>query len=380
MTNDSPAILATVACNLDTHMLQATLPLLEAGAVEAIEWSFDALYKFPKIPDWFTQLITAFSEQDRLIGHGVFFSLFSGKWSAEQAAWLQQLGYLSRQFRFDHITEHFGFMTGRDFHTGAPLGIPYTSATLALGQDRLQRISQACGCPVGLENLAFAYSPEEVQVHGAFLQQLIEPINGFIILDLHNLYCQLHNFSAAYEDLIPCYPLDRVREIHISGGSWEASGAQPDKQIRRDTHDDAVPEAVFQLLEQTIPLCPNLKYVVMEQLGTGLRTEESREQFREDFMRMKQIIQHAPTLPSIEQQDFKPPTLSLSSSPVEDQKLHKQQQQLSAILETASDTTDAQKRLQTSSLADTDWKVEQWRTDMLETAMRIAQKWQGGFR
>ncbi|HPI08469.1 MAG TPA: DUF692 family protein, partial [Saprospiraceae bacterium] len=272
-------VYAAIACNLDADILLAALPLLEDEKVQAVEWSFDTLYKVRDIPPWFDALLHEFGNAGRLVGHGVFFSLFSGKWLPEQQEWLDHLKRLSGVFRFDHITEHFGFMTGSDFHAGAPISLPFTQATLAIGHDRLRRIQAACECPVGLENLAFSYSLDEVKKHGDFLNQLIEPVNGFIILDLHNLYCQAHNFALDAEVLLQLYPLDRVREIHISGGSWEDSPLLPGRQVRRDTHDDSVPDEVFQLLEYAIGICPNLKFVVLEQLGTGLKTDASRRQF-----------------------------------------------------------------------------------------------------
>lgn len=146
-------------------------------------------------------------------------------------------------------------MTGKDFHHGAPLGVPYTDSTLRIGIDRLKRIQEACSCPAGLENLAFSYSPDEVKKHGEFLEKLVSPVNGFIILDLHNLYCQLCNFGFDYHDMIGLYPLERVREIHISGGSWQDSHTEAGRVIRRDTHDNSVPEEVFGLLKATIPRC-----------------------------------------------------------------------------------------------------------------------------
>ncbi len=153
-----PKLQAAISCNLDSNILLASLPLFEAEKIEAIEWSFDTLFKIKEIPEWFYELLQACSTANSLIGHGVYFSLFSGKWSKGQQDWLIQLKKISGQFRFDHITEHFGFMTGENFHTGAPLSIPFTKSTLALGQDRLKRISGAVNCPVGLENLAFAYT------------------------------------------------------------------------------------------------------------------------------------------------------------------------------------------------------------------------------
>jgi uncharacterized protein (UPF0276 family) len=370
---------ATIACNLDADILSAALPLMELEKVEAIEWSFDALFKTKEVPDWFEALLEAFSKEQRLIGHGVFFSLFSGKWLPEQAAWLQQLKELCKRFHFDHITEHFGFMTGKDFHTGAPLSVPYTPATLAIGADRLIRIQDACQCPVGLENLAFSYSLEEVKQHGCFLQELLHPINGFIIFDLHNLYCQLHNFNISFEELIKLYPLDMVREIHISGGSWEPSAVIP-KQIRRDTHDDSVPEEVFELLRRSLPLCPQLKYVVLEQLGTGLKTAESRERFQQDFLKMESIIASFQKETITAQiNSFLPENFLPIGSPVEDATLYSQQLLLSDIFENAANYNDAFGRLQQSSLRQSAWNIESWQPYMLETAMNIAQKWKKGW-
>ncbi|WP_377486937.1 multinuclear nonheme iron-dependent oxidase [Pontibacter toksunensis] len=373
---EEPEILASIACNLDADILSAAFPLLEEGRVEAIEWSFDTLYWTAQVPYWFTEMLLAYSQQKRLIGHGVYFSLLSGKWTKEQQHWLEQLKQLSSQYSFDHITEHFGFFTGQNFHSGAPLHVPYTSTTLRIGQDRLSRIYDACECPVGLENLAFSYALDEVKQHGEFLEKLVEPVNGFLILDLHNLYCQLHNFSISYDGLIALYPLHRVREIHISGGSWEESALVPAKKIRRDTHDGAVPEEVFQLLELTLPKCPNLKYVVLEQLGSGLKNESSRARFRQDFMKMEALVQKSRgSLHRQGENQFLPLQSLQPGSVIEDDLLHGQQLQLSHILETASSYEEACNLLRSSSLAESVWKVEKWEPHMLETAMSIAQKW-----
>ncbi len=381
MNSSSPKILSAVSCNLDNQLLQATLPLFATEKVEAIEWSFDTLFNVREIPSWFVELLQAFGNEGRLIGHGVFFSLFSGKWSVEQQRWLNHLRKVSSNFTFDHVTEHFGFMTGEDFHKGAPISVPYTKETVNIGIDRLQRIQDACSCPVGLENLAFSYSLDEVKQHGEFLSKLIEPVNGFIILDLHNLYCQLQNFSLDFETLIKAYPLDRVREIHISGGSWEPSEIEPKRNIRRDTHDDSVPALVFELLQQTLPLCKNLKFVVMEQLGVALHTSESQLQFQKDFDQMQAIVNNfnaknnpVPTNNFLPKHDvFRNPNVP------ESLELHQQQLELSSILESAKNYEEAQHLIHNSSLANSNWNTENWSPYMLETALRIAQKWKQGW-
>lgn len=375
-----PQILSSISCNLDENILSAALPLFEAEKVEAIEWSFDALYKFRNIPEWFTELLKAFGEENRLTGHGVYFSLFSGSWSKDQQQWLAHLEKVSKEFRFDHISEHFGFMTGENFHQGAPISIPFTAATLALGRDRLKRIFHACNCPVGLENLAFSYSVEEVKRHGEFLDQLVAPVNGFIILDLHNLYCQIHNFNIEFDDLIRFFPLHRVREIHVSGGSWENSRVIPGKKIRRDTHDNVVPAEVFHLLELCIRKCPHVKYVVLEQLGNALDTVQKRKLFREDFIKLDKIIKKENGNRFFSGENTFLPAETLNQAPpLEDKLLHAQQLALSNILETATGYEHAAHLLQSSILFNTEWETEKWEPHMLETAIAIAQKWKKGF-
>jgi uncharacterized protein len=376
------SIHASIACNLHLPTLQAVLPLLEAEKVEGIEWSFDALFRVPNIPDWFVELLRAYGHAGRLVGHGVYYSLFSGKWKPEQQQWLSHLQKMANNFQFDHISEHFGFVTGEDFHKGAPLGVPFTQRTLAIGRDRLLRMHDACQCPVGLENLAIAYALDDVQRHGDFLDQLVAPINGFVILDLHNLYCQMHNFDIAFEDIIGAYPLHRVREIHISGGSWEDSGIEPGKTMRRDTHNDRVPEAVFDMLEKATALCPNLKFVVLEQLGEFMSTPEQQAGFRSDFERMRSIVQRvANDLPeNTVQENFLPKNKITVGTPIQDEGLYAEQMELTSLLENAASASALIADMGQSSLAQSEWQVEQWQPAMLETAMRIAQKWKEGFK
>jgi uncharacterized protein len=348
-----------------------------------LEWSFDTVYKEPELPEWFEDLLQTYGSAGRLVGHGVYFSLFSGRWLPEQADWLAALRGLTSRFRFDHISEHFGFLTGTDFHKGAPLSVPYSARTLAIGQDRLLRIADACGCPVGLENLAFATDVASARVHGAFLDALLEPVNGFVILDLHNLYCQLRNFDLGLEEMLGVFPLDRVREVHLSGGSWEASAFRPMPGVRRDTHDDRVPEEVFEMLGVVLGRCPHLKFVVMEQLTHALGTEGEQEGFRADFRRMRGIVRGAGLSGKDVGglvRDFLPEDGKvLLGAPSEDLELFMQQRILSDILEQGDSLEGVQAALRRSVLAGSDWGIEAWSPAMLETAWRIARKWRDGF-
>jgi uncharacterized protein len=269
----------------------AQLPLFADGLVEAIEWTLDA--EFDETPPrWIDKLLDYYASAGALYGHGVQFSPLSARFEPRQAQWLRQAGRALSRRPYRQVSEHFGFTTVPGLTRGTPLPVPFVPGAVAIGRDRLRALQEVAGdAPVGLENLALALSRDDVLVHGAFLDQLLEPSNGFLLLDLHNLYCQAQNFDVAPDQLVLSMPLERVREVHVSGGSWSTvrtpGGPQP---FRRDTHDSAIPDEVFALLAFTVPRCPQLEVVFVERLGGTLSAPLDVVQYHEDYQRIVSIV------------------------------------------------------------------------------------------
>jgi uncharacterized protein (UPF0276 family) len=275
---------------LEPAFIAAALPLLESGSVNVLEWSFDIGWGPQSLPDWAGALLTEYSDESLLYGHGVTFSPLSGQWTDRQADWLRCFAEECELRSYQHVSEHFGFMTAADFHQSAPLPVPMTEATVRLGQERLKQLKGICNVPVGLENLAFAFGLDDVQRQGEFLDRLLEPVDGFLLLDVHNLFCQQCNFGMTPDALLDSYPLERVRELHISGGSWSESNAEPDRgPVRRDTHDQAVPDGAFAFLQTALGRCPNVELVIFERLGDTIFTTREAEQYVADFHKVCDI-------------------------------------------------------------------------------------------
>ena len=118
---------------------------------------------------------------------------------------------------------------------------------------------------------------------------MLSPVNGYLLLDLHNVYCQSVNFGVPMMDMVKTYPLDLVEEIHLSGGSWsEHAGSK----VRRDTHDGRLPQEIVDILPTVIALCPKLKFVLFEKLPGSFESDADAAGFREDYLRMKAAVQH----------------------------------------------------------------------------------------
>ena len=270
--------------------LQAALPLLEAGVIDAIEWSFDCGWDGGEVPAWALELLDHFGAAERLYGHGVSYSMLTVE-GPHHREWLEKFRAECSTRRYQHLTEHFGLMRTKNFHRGAPLPVPYDAALVALAGNRLRELREIAGCPVGLENLALAFTVQDVWQHARVIGEILAPAEGFYLVDLHNLYCQAMNFGISLPELFESYPRDRICELHVSGGSWVESDIGGDKRtVRRDTHDEAVPEAIFELLPKVLPLLPELRVVTFEQLSAGLQSDGAKRQFVADACRLRAIL------------------------------------------------------------------------------------------
>lgn len=266
---------------IDSDFASAAAPLFEREVVEAVEWSFDTGWGCT-LPDWLPGILQAYSKAGRLYGHGVSYSTLSAEADPRQEQWLERVSRECDALTYQHVSEHLGFMTTPRFARGTPLPMPLHSDVIELGRTRLAALQEACGTRVGLENLALAFSKEECLAQGTLIEQML-PEDGFVLLDLHNAWCQVRNFGIDRAALLASFPLARVRAIHISGGrDDERTGA------RRDTHDNPIPDAVIEWLPEVIAACENVDVVILERMGGTLvgRTEE----LVRDFERVQEAL------------------------------------------------------------------------------------------
>lgn len=269
----------------------AAAPLFEAELVDALIWSPDVAFDRP-LSEWCESLLDHYAGAGRLSAHGVRYSPFSAGFSERQKTWLASLAAEMKRRRYVRLSEHVGFMTAGRFERGAPMPVPWCEAALDAARASLARLRDAAqGLPLGLENLALAFSTLDVDAQGPLLDALTRGPGDFVVLDLHNLYCQAVNFSLDPLTLLATYPLARVKEIHVAGGRWSYPVSDPERRaFRRDTHDGAVPDRVFELLGETLAHCPAVERVVLEALPVSLATEPARDRFRTDFERMRSLL------------------------------------------------------------------------------------------
>ncbi|KTD62277.1 hypothetical protein Lsan_1810 [Legionella santicrucis] len=271
--------------------LDASLPLFESGQVEVIEWSFDMCWG-KKIPQRCHDLLEKYSDDNCLLGHGVSFSILTAKRTKRQEIWLQYLQKEMSHLHYQNISEHFGFLTTDTFIQGPPLSMPFIPELVEVGINNLQEIKQIAQIPIGLENLGFAFSRQDVIDQGKFITALLDAVDGFLLLDIHNIYCHMLNFNMSFEEILETLPRHRLKEMHISGGSFRDICYQ-NKTIYCDSHDAAIPEDLFLLLEKNLPYLLPMESIIFERMGNTFSSPYEVSRFQDDFANLKSIVQKA---------------------------------------------------------------------------------------
>lgn len=186
---------------------RASLTLLQENLVECLEWTFDAGFD-RDVPLWVETLLAQFSEQESLLGHSFFLSPLSQVRPQEIVESLKKFSLACALHKYQQISEHYGFFADSRHFDGAPLPMPYHKDLVTTLVEALNDLRQAAGAdtPVGLENLALAFSQRDIEAQGQLLRETLKITEGFLVLDLHNLYCQMVNFNLSLEEILSYYP------------------------------------------------------------------------------------------------------------------------------------------------------------------------------
>lgn len=268
----------------------AGLPLFVEGLVDGLEWTYELGFGARGIPPELEPVLGAFAAASALSFHGVSASPV-GAAPESFGETCRDLDALARRHRPTHLSEHFGFASGTGFLRSAPMPVPFTRGSVERARERLRALGNIAGTRVGIENLAFAFSRRDVDAEPAFLDAIVRPLGGFLVLDLHNLLCRARNFGIDPSELLGRYPADLVECLHLSGGSEsEVPSEFGEGTVRRDTHDGAVPEALFALLAEALDRCPSVRQVVLERIPEALTTEADRTLYQQEFRRIRGIV------------------------------------------------------------------------------------------
>lgn len=257
-----------------------------------------------------------------VVAHGVGFSLgalASGDDGDDDrtALWLAQLARNHARFAFAWVSDHGGLTTTARHHLALPVPVPATPLRARATAHRLARMATHLQRAALVEVSAWPFfcGDDALAVaawYGACVcgddsdsdrddrddddsVDVLDDGERGLLLDLHNVWTMAQNLGFDVDAFLDALPLARVGEIHISGGTDSDVGWLPQgRVVRLDSHDDAVPEAVFDLLDAVVPRCPRLRGVTLERMEGTVTSDDDVARLRAELVRARAICAAPP--------------------------------------------------------------------------------------
>ena len=143
---------------------------------------------------------------------------------------------------------------------------------------------------MGVENTAHTFVLGKPLDEPGFIASVLRGPRARLLLDLHNVYTMAINMGFEARRYVDRLPLDKVIEIHVSGGSWSNPAWLPSRRrLRLDSHDGAVPEPVWDLLAYCRRRCTGLRGATLERIE-GSVTATDVPLLRDELRRLKKAL------------------------------------------------------------------------------------------
>ncbi|RDL51446.1 hypothetical protein BLJAPNOD_02580 [Ensifer sp. M14] len=164
---------------------------------------------------------------------------------------LSRLKIVCDRYEPESFSEHLAWSTHDSVFLNDLLPLPYTSHTLTAVADHIDQVQETLKRQMLLENpatyLLFAESTiEETE----FLADVVRRTGCGLLLDVNNVFVASTNHHMDPGDYLARFPIESVREIHLSGHSETVDDAGAPLLI--DSHDTPVKDPVWALFEALI--------------------------------------------------------------------------------------------------------------------------------
>ena len=181
--------------------------------------------------------------------HGVGLSI--GSMQPLDSAHLARLKTLCERYQPESFSEHLAWSTHDSVFLNDLLPLPYTQETLDRVADHIDAVQEALGRQMLLENPAtYVLFAESTIEETAFLAEIARRTGCGLLLDVNNVFVAATNHNLNPSDYIARFPLEAVREIHLSGHSETVDELGAPLLI--DSHDTPVKDPVWALYETVI--------------------------------------------------------------------------------------------------------------------------------
>jgi uncharacterized protein (UPF0276 family) len=189
-----------------------------------------------------------------IVMHGV--SLSIGSTDPLNPEYLRALKALVARIQPAWVSDHLCFtgVHGRNLHDLLPL--PYTEETARHVAGRIAQVQDWLGRRLLIENVSsyISYQGSEMS-EWEFLREVVERADCLLLLDVNNIYVSSFNHGFNAEEYLRAVPIERVQQFHLAGHRNLETHLI-------DTHDEPVPDPVWELYEAAVRRFGNVSTMI----------------------------------------------------------------------------------------------------------------------
>jgi len=181
--------------------------------------------------------------------HGVGLSI--GSMQPLDADHLTRLRIVCDRYEPESFSEHLAWSSHDTTFLNDLLPLPYTDATLRQVCSHIDEVQTLLGRQMLLENPAtYLLFEESTMEETEFLSEVVRRTGCGLLLDVNNVFVAATNHHMDARTYLRRFPVQSVREIHLSGHSETIDDAGAPLLI--DSHDTPVKDPVWELYRELI--------------------------------------------------------------------------------------------------------------------------------
>ena len=187
-------------------------------------------------------------EHFTLIPH--FTNLSLGSAEGIDPVYLEKITFLIKRLNPPWWSEHIGFTRAGGITLGHPAPLPFTKEAVGVMAKNIITARRAIPTPLILENVCSPLLwPGAEMTEPAFITEVLSFSGCGLLLDVTNILTHATNGSRSPEEFLEQLPLERVVQVHVSGGH-ETNGRLV------ESHAQPVSEVVWKLLDTLVARAP----------------------------------------------------------------------------------------------------------------------------
>ncbi|MFF4323456.1 DUF692 family multinuclear iron-containing protein [Streptomyces sp. NPDC001568] len=224
---------------------------------EAADWLEIITEHYLDAPPDARESLRQLRRHHRLVPHGLELSL--GAPEEPATGYVDALAALVAEIDAPWFSDHLCFTRAGGISLGTLVPLPRLRGIAADVGRRAQRVQDAVGVPLLLENITYYLDLPSPLTEAQFITEVMEHCDCGLLLDLTNLDINSRNHGYDAEQFLGTIPLERVVQVHLAGGT-----EGDEDHMATDTHSAPVPEAVWHLLGRLVNRTPSVRATLVE--------------------------------------------------------------------------------------------------------------------